>query len=100
VTIESEADRLAMIQAVGGEEFDTGYTERLWGVFDRDHALAFAGEHTSSVKRVTLQCRSSDVAAHSLVKDSVIRRLADDSSYRVRDFEPDGTGMTVLVLRG
>jgi hypothetical protein len=89
-----------MLKAVGGEEFDSGYTENLWGVFDREHALAFAGEHTSSIKRVTLQCRSSDVAAHSLVKDSVLRRVSDDASYRIRELEPDGTGMTVLVLRG
>lgn len=96
--VESEADRLALIKGVGGEQFDTGRTEMLWGIFDREYYDAVAGVQTIESRRPVITCRSSDVEAHELIKKSVIRRVADDQTFVVKRLEPDGVGMTILVL--
>lgn len=95
---ESQADRLSMIQAVG-ETFDTGHTDALWGIFD----YAF-DEQEVNLQRVenripVLMCRTSDVTEHQLVKDSVLTRVSDGTAFRVKRFEPDGTGMTLIQLK-
>lgn len=87
-----------MIKSAGGEEFDTGAAQHLWAVFDRAFLEQPVGSQTVETRKPMLTCRTSDVAAHSLVKQSVIRRVADDKSYRVVRFEDDGTGVTVVVL--
>lgn len=96
---ETDADRLGMIQGVGGEEFDTGYPEKLWGVFGNAFLAAEAGAHSAEVRRPVIECRTSDVALHGLVKRASITRDADGAQYVVDRFEPDGTGMTTIVLR-
>lgn len=96
---ESEADRLALIKAVGGEPFSTGNPEKLWGVFDREYEASSVGELVVANRRTVLQCRESDVEIHELVKNDLIRRDKDDKAYAIADFEHDGTGMTVVVLR-
>lgn len=96
--LESEADRLASIQANGGELFDTGRPVRLWGIFERPFEEVLLSEHAFASRRPELLCRTSDVAAHALVKQSRITRVADGSSFSVKELEDDGTGMTVLVL--
>jgi hypothetical protein len=95
---ESEADRLAMVQAVGGEEFDTGRPTSLLGVFDREAEQNFVGDHVVETRVPTLTCRSSDVAAHDLKKGSAITRVSDGSAFRVQRLEDDGSGMTTIRL--
>lgn len=97
--LESEADRLAMIQAVGGEEFDTGHAERLLAIFDRAYEESVLTGHVVANRRPILHCRTSDIAAHELVKQYKVTRVSDGSVFFVKDFEPDGTGMTIVVLR-
>jgi hypothetical protein len=99
MSIETDATRLAMIKAVGGEPFDAGQPDSLWGVFNRAYAEGIAGAHAVESRRPMIECRTSDVALHGLVKDSVIRRVADDTTFLAKHFEPDGTGMTVIVLK-
>lgn len=94
---ETDADRLAMIQAVG-EQFDTGKAVKLSLIFDREFIEQSLGVLTNEGRKPLGLARTSDVALHELVKDSVITRDSDGAKYAVKRFEPDGTGMTLLVL--
>jgi len=97
---ESEADRLASIKALGGEPFDTGNAEKLWAIFDREYLEAQIGLQSVANRKPMFLCRSSDVAAHALVKDSsAVTRDSDGSKFFCLKFEPDGTGMTLVLLR-
>lgn len=95
---ESEADRLAVLQAVGGEEFDTGHTDRLWAVFDIPSFDTEGLPIPVRNRKPVLTCRESDVVLHDLVKQSPVTRVSDGVQYLVRDFEYDGTGMVVISL--
>lgn len=91
---ESDADRLAMIQAVG-EQFDTGKPTKLWGVFDNAYLASDLERFSVANAEPMIQVRTSDVALHELVKQSRLI-AADGTEYFVKTLEPDGTGMTVL----
>jgi hypothetical protein len=95
---ESDADRLALIQAVG-EQFDTGKPTRMWAIFDEAYLESSLDRFTVANGEPMLQCRTSDVALHELVKQSKVTRVSDGSAYFVKDLEPDGTGMHVVRLR-
>lgn len=94
---ESEADRLAMVQAVG-EAFSTSRPEKLWLIFDREFIEQSLGNFRIETGKPVVFGRSSDVALHELVKDSPITRDLDGAKYFCKRFEPDGTGMTLVVL--
>lgn len=68
-------------------------------VFDNEYLLAGEVEERSPVATM----RSSDVACAELQKDVVVEAFNpfDDTrkSYRVRRLEPDGTGMTLVILQ-
>ena len=96
--LESEADRLASIKALDGEPFSTGHAEKLIGIFDRPSVDSFGQVIAVKNRKPELLVRDSDLALHGLVKQSQITRDADGKSYSVRDLEPDGTGMTVVML--
>ena len=98
MTLDSEADRLAMVQAVGGEPFDTGHAEPLMAIFDRPSIDSLGQLIPVKNRRPEIHCLESDAELHELVKQSVVTRLADGATYVVRDFDPDGTGMTVITL--
>jgi hypothetical protein len=97
--LESEADRLASIKALGGEPFSTGHADKLIAIFDREYLESDLGVHSVANRRPVLTCRTSDLALHSLVKDSPVTRDADGSKFFCLKFEPDGTGMTMVMLR-
>ena len=94
---ESDADRLALIRAVG-EQFSTGAAVKLWAVFDRPSFDADGLLIPVKNRRPELQCRDIDVEAHGLVKQSPITRDIDGTKFFVKDLEPDGTGMTTIWL--
>jgi hypothetical protein len=96
--IESEADRLAMIQAVG-EPFSTAKAEKLWLIFDRDFIEQQLGPLSNEGRRPMGLARTSDVALHELVKESKVTRDLDGEDYFVKRLEADGTGMTLLVFK-
>ena len=99
MAIESDTDRLEMIRAVGsGATLKVG--SRCYEIiFDNEHLLAGDVEERSPVATM----RSSDVARAELQKDTVVEVFnpLDDSrkNYRVRRSEPDGTGMTLVILQ-
>lgn len=86
-----------MVQAVG-EPFTTSRPEKLWLIFDRDFIERQIGAFSIEGGKPVALGRTSDVALHELVKDSVITRDSDSKQYSVRRMEPDGTGMTLVVF--
>jgi hypothetical protein len=90
--IESDATRLRMIKAVGGVlvRHDAG---TFWAIFDREFALSVDGVVES--RQPVITARTSDVSA--LAKDTVLTIC--DENFRIKRHEPDGTGMSVVVLK-
>lgn len=61
------------------------------GVFDRDYAQAFDGISTTAPQFVL-----KTTAAASATQASLL--VVDGTTYRVRSVQPDGTGVTRLML--
>lgn len=96
----SDALLAGMNDDVGAEDFDTGHAEMLRAVFGEPFVVGTVGDREVESRQPMLEAvRSSDVEAHGLRKHAVIRRVSDDSQYRVTRIEPDGTGMSVIYLR-
>lgn len=99
MSIEDDDDRLALLEATGAETFDVDDpADTLTGVFDTIHEQGVLGDTTVSLKRTQIECRQSDADRFGLTKGSVVTRIASGEIYRVRELEPDGVGMVVLVL--
>lgn len=96
--IETDRDRLAVL-GDDREEFDTGRPTRMWALFDEAYLETDLDRFTIANREPVMTCRSSDVAEHELVKQSRVTRVKDGAVYFVKDFEPDGTGMTIVRLR-
>lgn len=88
----SDTDLLAMIKSLGGQPVHHDGGE-FWAVFDREFALSANG--SIETRQPSLTARTSDV--QSLAKDSVLR--VGDEVYRLKRPEPDGTGVTLLILK-
>ena len=87
--VETDAERLALLQHLGEQIAVAGVS--VWAVFDNAYAEALGLAGTQPVAA----CRSTDVAA--VTTASTVVRGA--TTYRVVGIEPDGTGMTLLVLQ-
>lgn len=99
MSLLSDSDRLAMLKAVGAEEFDTGKPERLWAVLEGEYnepeltGIPIEGELR------WLECRLSDKDAHDLVKRSRVTRVADGEELFVKSFEPSrSSGFLIIRL--
>jgi hypothetical protein len=90
--METDADRLAMIQSLGGQLI-THAQGSFWAIFDREFALLADGAVES--RQPALTARTSDVEV--LAKDTVVHVAGEP--YRIKRPEPDGTGMTILILK-
>lgn len=90
--IESDATRLRIIKAAGGVliRHDAG---EFWAIFDNDYVAVVDGMVES--KGPALTARTSDV--QDLPKDTVFD--VSGSEYRIKRHEPDGTGISVVVLK-
>jgi hypothetical protein len=90
MAIESDADRLMLLEDWG--EDATYGASTITGIFDDSYSdmVDIAG----SVPVFT--CRTSDVTAASVAVGGTLTVSA--GSYTVRALEPDGTGMTRIVL--
>lgn len=91
--MESEADRLASIQGLGGIRIYTG-ASYFWAIFDNGFTEQQMGVPIESVFPY-LTARTSD--ASGLLKDQQLN--VGDEIYRVNRLEQDGTGMTRVVLK-
>lgn len=104
MSIESAADRLAMLADFGGDvrwTVGAAVTE-LVGLLHKGSVRMEMDEGPDVLNaRATLQCRTSDVPAgagqgNALVFTDPLTEA--DESYRVKSIEPDGTGMTTVLL--
>jgi hypothetical protein len=93
---ENEADRLAIIQSLGGQllRIDGG---TFWAIFDHEYIDVGSDEPRIESTQPVLTCRTSDVGRLLINKDTLLEIEAGD--YQVRRHEPDGTGMSRLILR-
>lgn len=64
----------------------------VYGIFDSAYVDVFETTGT----RPALLCRSSDVTLYSIARGTSV--VINGSTYIVRNLEPDGTGLTRLVL--
>lgn len=90
--IESDATRLRMIKAVGGVliRHDGG---EFWAIFENEYLAVIDGMVES--KGPALTARTSDV--QDLPKDTVLD--VNGSEYLIKRHEPDGTGMSSVLLK-
>lgn len=97
MTLETDADRLAMIRALDGVEFSC-VSGTFWALFDAEFVAVGDVDMAvdSTGPRVTV--RSSDVARCKLQNGTPISTGSD--AYVIRSTQPDGTGMHVLTLEG
>ena len=68
------------------------------GIFDREHSIADPGSEAGiSSSGPQVLCRTSDVA--SVKNQDGVSVVSDPDSFIVVDRQPDGTGMTLLILQ-
>jgi len=69
--------------------------ESVKGHFENEHDPVNAGGMVEfSIQNATFQCKSSDVSA---VAEGQLITIGG-SSYAITDIQPDGTGVTLLIL--
>lgn len=99
--IENDADRLATIQGLGGQLVRTD-RGNFCAILDSDFSAAsFSDGARVNSESPHLTCRTSDVKRLQLdVTGTVLDTQVDGETrrYSVREHQPDGTGMSVLVL--
>lgn len=89
--MESDADRLAMIKSLGGQLISHAQGS-FWAIFDRDFLLVTDAVES---RQPALTARTIDVA--ELSKDTTLD--VGGEIYRIKRPEPDGTGMTTIILK-
>lgn len=103
MAVESAADRAAFLDA---DEFGaaatytpaSGTPAALDGIFDDPQINANFNGVDVSDSRPTFFCRSTDLPAGAVGGDAGDRLTVQGTTYRVADLEPDGQGMTRVVL--
>ena len=93
--LESDADRLASIKALGGQlvHHDAG---SFWAIFENQyHEAGFNDGPSVETRQPVLTARTSDV--HALEKDALLE--VSGEQFRFKRHEPDGTGMSLVFLR-
>ena len=93
--LESDADRLETIKALDGQLVSPSTGSKFWAVFDAEY-VSVLGDPSIESSGPVLQCRTCDVLAREIGKDTVIRVGTRD--YKVHRHEPDGTGMSLLLM--
>lgn len=89
--MESDAERLSSLMALGGESVVCA-TGSFTAIFDNDYIAV--GEVEERGPGLTV--RTSDVTQLLLRKGTVL--TIQSAQYRIRRHEPDGTGMSRLIL--
>lgn len=100
MSIESADDLLDVIETLAGITTDqvtvTYATGSFTAIFDRPFVALSPGEVEVETRQPVLIARTADVS--SLTKGTAL--TVQGGSYTLRHQEPDGTGMTRLVLKG
>lgn len=95
----SDSLRRTAVSVCDGEPFDTGRPEHLMGVY----MTAFGEQQLESgqaaeIQEIAIECVTADVVAHGLIKGSVIQRVADGQTFRVKRLERNENGFTTVRL--
>lgn len=92
---ESAADRAAMLSSTTGlgEAWSKGGTA-FDAIFDDEDADVLGIEGTGP--RITVT--DETIADRSLARGDTVVRSSDATSWVIREVEPDGKGITVLIL--
>jgi hypothetical protein len=93
--LDTDADRLEMIQALGGVSVSTD-RGAFSAIFDADYAGAL-DEPAGESRTPALTMRSIDVDEFALKKG--VRVRAEGENFRVMRVEHDGTGLAVVRLQ-
>lgn len=91
--MESDSDRLAILEALG--ELVTVNDCEISAIFESAYIGAGVGGEFVESASPALICRTADVVSVSQ-KDTAI---AGNKNYTVESVQPDGDGMTTLILR-
>lgn len=95
----SDSLRRTAISVCSGEEFDTGKPAPLIGTWMAEFGEAqFDDQRTVEMTELAIECVTTDVRDHGLIRGSVIRRVADDTTYRVKRLEQNENGFTTIRL--
>lgn len=90
--VESAADRLSML-----EDWDTGLynaSTTISGIFDNEYIGVPSGDIDVESASPAFTCQTSDVPSADHGDTLVVNSV----TYTVRGVQPDGTGITVLLL--
>jgi len=95
----SETDRLDMLRALGAEQFQTSHADSLWATLEGEfNEPALTGIPTAG-EITWIECRSSDVDLHGIVKGSKIIKKSDGETWFAKRFEPSrSSGFTIIRL--
>jgi len=101
--VETDADRAVFLSA---DEFGDSATYAIsgggsslfTGIFDIPHIEVAMWDASSSDRRPTFLCRTSDVPVGAAGGGAGDTLSVDGTTYKVVDLEPDGQGMTRIVL--
>lgn len=104
MSIEDASDRLDIVRTLGGIERECVTVRHPGGQFDATFDNGFSdadfGEHSiESAQPMLSVVRTLDVA--SLAKDTPLTVIHEDGSvveYKLEKHEPDGTGMSRVIL--
>jgi flagellar capping protein FliD len=93
MTVETSLDRQTFLNDFGVDVVTSSKTIK--GIFDSPHEnLSAGGEVPFSIQESYVMVRTSDVT--DVGQGSTL--TISDTSYAVTDVQPDGTGMTQLML--
>ena len=92
---ESDADRECMLRGLGGVTLSAPLGTFV-GLLDRDFVGLGDVPIESTAPRIT--CRSSDVARLGITEGTTL--TVEAAAYIVRGVQPDGVGMTTLIVEG
>jgi hypothetical protein len=91
---ESDAERLAMLKALGGVSVQ-GPKGQFTGIVDQPYAGV--GDLPVSSSAPVITCRTMDLAPAGVAVGSVL--TANGETYMVASLRPDGSGMTDIDLQ-
>lgn len=103
MAVESADDRLVFLDAdeFGVEATFAGLADPVVGVFDAEYFGDLEGVAGVAIETTqpVFRCRSADVASIANGAAVTIPVNGADTAYTVTSKQPDGTGMTVLLLQ-
>lgn len=105
--VESDDDRAVFLSqdefATCASYYPNGFAHpadatTLYGIFDAPHLMIEFGDAPISDRKPTFLCRTVEIPCNAVGGDSGDRLMINETDYRVVDLQPDGQGMTAIIL--